>query len=189
METWEYPIEAVREAVSNAICHRNYETASNVQIRIFDDKIEVWGCGLLPEPLTPEKLKKEHKSILRNPFIGKCFFLIKFIEQWGTGTNRMIEECVKHGLPEPLFEEIAGDFVVTFRKGITEELLKERGLNERQMKAVSYIREKGSLTNKEHQVLFDVSKITASRDLKLLEKEGIVKSIGTGRRNLKYELK
>ncbi|GFO97816.1 putative transcriptional regulator [groundwater metagenome] len=73
IETWEYPIEAIREAVSNAICHRNYETASNVQIRIYDDRIEVWGCGLLPEPLTPENLKREHKSILRNPLIGKCF--------------------------------------------------------------------------------------------------------------------
>jgi len=85
IETWEYPIEAIREAVSNAICHRNYEIASNVQIRIFDDRIEIWGCGLLLPPLTPEKLKKEHKSVLRNPLIGKCFFLIKFIEQWGTG--------------------------------------------------------------------------------------------------------
>ena len=65
-EKWEYPIEAIREAITNAICHRNYETASNVQIRIFDDRIEIWGCGLLPEPLTPEDLKREHKSILTN---------------------------------------------------------------------------------------------------------------------------
>jgi ATP-dependent DNA helicase RecG len=111
-EKWEYPIEAIREAITNAICHRDYETASNVQIRIFDDRIEIWGCGLLPEPLTPEDLKREHKSILRNPQIGKSFFLIKFIEQWGTGTNRMIEQCLGHGLPEPLFEEVVGDFVL-----------------------------------------------------------------------------
>ena len=138
VERWEYPIEAIREAITNAICHRNYETASNVQIRIFDDRIEVWGCGPLPEPLTPEDLKREHKSILRNPQIGKSFFLIKFIEQWGTGTNRMIEQCLGHGLPEPLFEEVAGDFVVTFRKyNITEEILNE--LNDRQRKAIEYL--------------------------------------------------
>ena len=65
VERGEYPIEAIREAITNAICHRNYETASNVQIRIFDDRIEVWGCGPLPEPLTPEDLKREHKSISR----------------------------------------------------------------------------------------------------------------------------
>jgi ATP-dependent DNA helicase RecG len=58
-----------------------------------------------------------------------------------------------------------------------------------QIKAVSYIREKGSITNKEYNILFDVSRITATRDLKLLEKEGIVKRIGTGRRHLEYILK
>jgi len=93
IETWEYPIEAIREAVTNAICHRNYETASNVQIRIFDDRIEVWGCGPLPEPLTPEDLKREHKSVLRNPMIGKCLFLIKFIEQWGTAGTFVWGSC------------------------------------------------------------------------------------------------
>jgi len=178
IETWEYPIEAIREAVSNAICHRNYETASNVQIRIFDDRIEVWGCGLLPEPLTPEKLKKEHKSILRNPLIGKCFFLIKFIEQWGTGTNRMIEECVGHGLPEPLFEEIAGDFVVTFRKyNISDEILHE--LNERQQKAIEYLLKNKKITNTDYRELnLNISDRTALNDLNELVAKGIIAAIG-----------
>lgn len=189
IETWEYPIDAIREAITNAICHRDYEISANVQVRIFDDRIEIWGCGHLPEPLTVEDLKQRHISILRNPLVGKSFFWIKFIEQWGTGTNRIIDSCLNHGFPEPVFEELSGSLVVTLRKGITEELLKEKGLNERQIKAVSYIREKGSITNKEYLVLFDVSRITATRDLKLLEEEEIVKRIGTGRRDLKYVLK
>ena len=189
IETWEYPIDAIREAITNAICHRDYEISANVQVRIFDDRIEIWGCGHLPEPLTVEDLKQRHISILRNPLVGKCFFWIKFIEQWGTGTNRIIDSCLNHGFPEPVFEELSGSLVVTLRKGITEELLKEKGLNERQIKAVSYIREKGSITNKEYLILFDVSRITATRDLKLLEEEEIVKRIGTGKRDLKYVLK
>jgi ATP-dependent DNA helicase RecG len=88
VETWEYPIDAIREAVTNAICHRDYEECANAQVRIFDDRIEIWGCGALPEPLTVDDLKQSHRSILRNPLIGKCLFLIKFIEHWGTGTNR-----------------------------------------------------------------------------------------------------
>ncbi len=60
--------------------------------RMFDDRIEIWGVGSLPEPLTTDDLKKEHKSVLRNPALARSFFLIKFIEQWGTGTNRIIEE-------------------------------------------------------------------------------------------------
>ena len=85
-------------------------------MRIFDDRIEIWGVGPLLKPLKLEDLKKKHKSILRNHLIGKCFFLIKFIEEWGTGTNRIVEECLKHGLPEPLFEEITESLVIIFRK-------------------------------------------------------------------------
>jgi len=181
VERWEYPIEAIREAITNAICHRDYEPASNVQIRVFDDRIEVWGCGTLPEPLTPEDLKREHKSILRNPLIGKCFFLIKFIEQWGTGTNRMIERCLEEGLPEPLFEEVAGDFVVTFRKHlISEEFLKE--LNERQRKAIEYLLKHKKITNKEYRELNpDISDRTALNDLNELVDKGVIAAKGEKR--------
>jgi len=188
-EKWEYPPDVIREAIVNAICHRDYEVPSNVQVRIFDDRIEVWGCGLLPEPLTVEDLKGEHKSILRNPLIGKCFFLIKFIEQWGTGTNDMIDICLEWGLPEPVFKEVAGGLVVTVRKEITEEFLREKGLNERQMKAVFYVRERGSISNKEYQELLNVSRATATRDLRLLEGKEILRQVGKGRRDLKYVLK
>lgn len=130
--------EALREAITNAICHRNYKISSNVQIRIFDDRVEVWGYGSLPKPLTIEDLKKKHDSVLRNPLIGKCFFLIKYIEQWGTGTNRMIELCQKYRLPEPTFEEIGGSFVVTFRKSrISEEIMK--GLSEEEKIIMNYL--------------------------------------------------
>ena len=189
VETWEYPIDAIREAITNAICHRDYEEYANVQIRIFDDRIEIWGCGSLPEPLTVDDLKQSHRSILRNPLIGKCLFLIKFIEHWGTGTNRIIDACVAHGLPEPIFEELSGSLVVTLRKMISKESLMGMDLNERQIKAVSYVEEKGSITNKEYQVLFDVSRVTATRDLKLLEGKDLLKRIGKGKRDLKYVLK
>ena len=189
VETWEYPIDALREAVTNAICHRDYEERSNVQVRIFDDRVEVWGCGSLPEPLVVNDLKQSHRSILRNPLIGKCLFLIKFIEQWGTGTNRIINACVAHGLPEPIFEELSGSLVVTLRKMITTETLREMNLNERQIKAVLYVEEKGSIANKEYQVLFGVSRVTATRDLNLLEGNDILKRIGKGKRDLKYVFK
>lgn len=189
VETWEYPIDALREAVTNAICHRDYEEYANVQVRIFDDRIEIWGCGSLPEPLTVDDLKRSHRSILRNPLIGKCLFLIKFIEHWGTGTNRIIDACVAHGLPEPVFEELSGSLVVTLRKMFTKESLRDMNLNERQIKAVLYVEEKGSITNKEYQALFDVSRVTATRDLNLLEGRNILKRIGKGKRDLKYVFK
>jgi len=63
----------------NAICHRNYESTSNVQVRIFDDRIEVWNPGSLPEGWTVEKLKQKHESVPKNPLIADQFFLIKYI--------------------------------------------------------------------------------------------------------------
>lgn len=113
-EIWEFPKDALREAVINAVCHRNYEDSGNVQIRIFDDRLEVWNPGELPPEITIESLKKTHVSKPRNELIAKCFYLIKYIEQWGTGTNRIVRLCKEAGLPEPEFNLTAGSFVVTF---------------------------------------------------------------------------
>jgi ATP-dependent DNA helicase RecG len=176
-----YPPDAIREAIINAICHRDYEMQSNVQIRIFDDRIEVWGCGPLPEPLTLEDLKKKHRSILRNPLIGRCFFLIKYIEEWGTGTNRIVEWCLKYGLPEPIFEEASGSLVVTLRKyRVSDEDLEK--LNERQKKAVDFLKEQGRITLGKYMELNPgVTEKTSYRDLKRMEELGLIKSVGKKR--------
>lgn len=179
-EKYEYPPDAIREAIINAICHRDYEEASNVQIRIFDDRTEVWGCGRLLEPLTPEDLKKKHRSILRNPLIAKCFFLIKFVEQWGTGTNDIITMCLDWGLPEPLFEEIAGSFVVTFRKyQVTGKVLE--GLTERQRKIMEHLLKNKRLTVTVSSELLSVSEDTALRELSALINMNLINKVGKGK--------
>ena len=186
----EYPSDAIREAIVNAICHRDYESTGNVQVRIFDDRIEVWNPGSLPDPLTLEDLKKRHKSIPRNPLIAKCFFLIKFIEQWGTGTNEMVKRCLEWGLPEPEFEYVTGDVVVTFMKTkLTEEYLDKLGLNERQKKAIKYLKENKEITLSKFRVLHpEISDRTLRKDLDDIVKAGIVKPVGE-KRGRKYVLK
>jgi len=185
-ENWEYPIEAVREAITNAICHRDYEIASNVQIRIFNDRIEIWGCGHLPEPLKLEDLKRKHDSLLRNCLIGECFFLIKFVEEWGTGTNRILKECLDHGLPEPLFELIAENLVVTIRKyKITDEILKE--LKEEEKNIVNHILKHEKISRKEGVTILKVSPATVYRYFKSLENRGIIQRMGKGK-NIYYVL-
>jgi len=178
VEKWEYPIEAVREAITNAICHKDYEISSNVQIRIFDDRIEIWGCGSLPEPLTTDDLKKNHRSILRNSLIGECLFLIRYIEEWGTGTNRIIKECLKSGLPEPLFEMVTKTLVVTFKKyKITNEILS--GLNERQQKGIKYLIKHEKITNKEYrQINSNVTDRTVLNDFNELIDKKIITARG-----------
>ncbi len=84
----------------------------------------------MPEPLTADDLKGDHDSTLRNPLIAECFFKIGFIENWGTGTRRIISSCLENGLPEPVFEIKSGSLVVTINKFKFVQF--ENELNERQ---------------------------------------------------------
>jgi ATP-dependent DNA helicase RecG len=181
-ERWEYPLEALREAVINAICHRDYASSGEVQVRLFDDRLEVWNPGTLPEGLTPEDLKRAHLSRPRNKLLAQAFFLVKYIEQWGTGTLRMIEACRAAGFPEPAFAERAASFVVTFSKSkLTREYLERLGLSERQLRAVEYVRAKGRITNREYVELVRISRATAARDLSDLVQKGVLRRRGRGR--------
>ena len=115
-ERWEYPIDALREVITNAICHRDYTSSSSVDVAIYDDRIEISNPGKLPSELTIEQLKKTHKSIPRNRLIAKAFYHIKYIEKWGTGILEMIAILKKNGFPEPEFVQKQGAFWVTIMK-------------------------------------------------------------------------
>ncbi|QDA32234.1 transcriptional regulator [Thermococcus indicus] len=190
-EIWDYPLDALREAIINALIHRDYTDPSSIQIKIFDDFIWIWNPGKLPEGISLEDLKKEmHPSKLRNPTIAQVFYYAGLIERWGTGTFKMVRLCLENGLPEPEFKEEAGGFLVLLRKDIyTEDYLRKLGLNDRQIRAVLYVKEKGRIGNKEYQELFGVSKPTASRELDSLVKKGILARIGATGRGTHYVLK
>ena len=188
-DIWDYPIEAIREAVINALIHKDYSSPAEIQIRIYDDKIWIWNPGKLPPQLTIEDLKREHSSYPRNPLIANDFYLAGFIERWGSGTRRIVDLCKAQGLPEPDYKEEQGGFSVWFYKDIfTEENLRKMGLNERQIKAVIYVKEKGKITNSEYQKLTEVSKPTATRDLKILVEMQILKQEGITGRGTFYKL-
>jgi len=165
-DIWDYPIEAIREAVINALIHKDYLSTAEIQIKVYDDRIWMWNPGKLPEELSIEDLKKEHSSYPRNPLIANVFYLAGFIERWGSGTKRIVDLCKEQNLPEPDYKEEQGGFSVWFYKDIyTEENLRKMGLNERQIKAVMYVKEKGKITNREYQKINQVSRQTASREL------------------------
>jgi len=188
-EVWDYPLEALREAVINAVCHRDYTVPSNTEVRIYDDELIVWNPGGLPLGLTVEDLYRPHPSVLRNKGIGGFFYDMGLIEQWGSGIDKMRKACVKAGIPEPKFEEHQG-FRVIFRKDIyTEEYLQKIGLNERQIKAVMYVKEKRKITNQEFQKLLNVSKRTVTNDLEDLVKRQLFEKVGTRGRGTFYKLK
>ena len=189
-EIWEYPLPAIREALINALIHRDY-FKSNVQtqVKIFDDYIWFYNIGGLPEGITLEDLKKPHSSVPRNPLIVHIFYLAGLIEEVGSGIGRMTESLKSQGLPEPEFKEEMGGFSVRFYKDVyTEENLRKMGLNERQIKAVMYVKEKGKITNKDYRELTGLSDEGARLDLLKLLEVGIFTLKGKGR-NAYYIIK
>jgi len=179
VETFEYPKEAIREALHNAVAHKDYAGATPIQISVYKDKIMIWNYGKLPENWTIDTLQKKHSSVPHNPDISNAFFRIGYIEAWGRGIRKMNEQCAAAGLPQPLYYYESSGFWVVFRKDtLNEEDLRAKGLNERQIKAVLFVKEKGRITNKEYQVINETNRRTALRDLDDLCKQGILERMG-----------
>jgi ATP-dependent DNA helicase RecG len=178
IEKGEYPVAAIREMLLNALVHRNYMGAP-IQIRVYDDKISIWNEGILPDGLTLDALKRSHSSRPRNPIIADVCFKGGYIDAWGRGTIKIIDTCNQASLPEPEMIELDGGFSLTlFKDKISPEKLGKLGLNDRQIKAVLILNEKGKITNKEYQEINETTERTASRDLSDLVEKGIIKSSG-----------
>lgn len=190
-DIWDYPLTAIREALLNVLVHRDYfDIANFTLIKVYDDHMWFHNPGGLPEGITIEQLKRAHSSVFRNPLIAKVFYLAGFIEQYGSGTVRMVEWMKEAGLPEPEYKEEMGGFSVYFYKDVyTEENLRKMGLNERQIKAVMYVKEKRKITNREYQGICNTSERTATRDLTDLVSKEILEQIGITGKGTGYILK
>lgn len=115
----ELPIDAVKEAIVNAVCHRDYTSNASVQIMLFRDRLEVWNPGTLPYGLTVQKLHGPHKSLPTNPLLADPMYWNGYIEKVGTGTEDIINKCHEYGLRTPEFYQEEDFRVVIWR--INEE--------------------------------------------------------------------
>ncbi|MCG2713340.1 MAG: DeoR family transcriptional regulator [Candidatus Omnitrophica bacterium] len=181
-DKFDYPIRALREAVINGLIHRDYFNLADVRVFIFDDRIEIVSPGPFPEGVTPEKPK--HKPV--NKILSDLMYDIGYIEKYGSGIYLENELCLKNGNPKPVYEIDPIQTKVIFKsqvKDVTvveieEKILEE--LNERQKKAIEYIRKNGKITRKEYEKLCKTSERTANRELTELIKKGIIKKTGSG---------
>jgi len=188
VETYEYPKEAIREALLNAVAHKDYSGGVPIQISVYTDKLMIWNEGQLPENWTIETLLDKHASKPFNPDIANSLFRSGYIESWGRGISKMTEECFISGLPTPLFFFKSSGFWVEFRKDIYNQTqLKELGLNERQIKAVLFVGDNGEITNKTYQEINDTKQTLSSQELSELVEKGILKSSGVKGRGAKYQ--
>ena len=175
-----YPRFAVREALVNAICHRDYRLSGRrVEIRMFSDRLEMISPGGLPGYITVDNIVDEHYS--RNPRIVNGLYQWGYIEELGLGIDRMIEEMVDAGQPPPLFKATPYSFTVTLTSKKIAPPARQwaRRMNERQAQALTYVRENGSITNREYQALCPtVSAETLRLDLVDLVERGALLKIG-----------
>ena len=185
----EYPVDAVREMILNALVHRNY-LGAQTQLRLDDHSLSIWNDGALPDGITEADLKRPHASKPRNPLIADVCFKSGYIDSWGRGTIRILEACDEFDLPEPEMMDFQGGFKVTLYKDrYSEEQLKKLGLNERQIEAVKFVKNNGRISNQEYQQINDTTKNTATRDLKKLVDNRILQSSGVSGAGSYYTLK
>ncbi|CAN2043396.1 ATP-dependent DNA helicase [Candidatus Magnetomoraceae bacterium gMMP-13] len=131
IDRYEVPLEAIREALVNAVVHRDYSiSGSDIKFAIFDDRIEIISPGALPRSLELEDILAG-RSEIRNHVIARFFKEINFIEQWGTGIKKMIRLCREAGLKKPKMRESGLFFQVVFYKKADQKNLKAEKLHKK----------------------------------------------------------
>ena len=188
-ETPEYPISVVREAIVNAVAHRDYSIrGDHIRVLMFSDRLEVYSPGRLPGHVTLDNLL--HERFSRNEAIVQVLSEMRFIERLGYGIDRMIAVCKEEGLREPVFAETAAGFQVTiYGRGASlvgaappASMWAHLRLNPRQEKALTFLQEHRRITNRDYQKLCpEASPETLRRDFADLVDRGILLKIGEKR--------
>lgn len=203
IEELEIPEEALREVIYNAIVHKDY-TGSPIQMRVYDNHIEIWNDGLLPDSLTTQQLFQQHSSHPRNKNIANAFFKAGFIESWGSGYEKITEGLQRAGLPMPIVQEVEGGVKVSIKRRSLNEIIKvldskisTKGVanvsndvtnnvtnkdtskfTKRQKLICEIIKDNPHITANEMSATLSVTSRTIYRDLAKLQKENIVRHEG-----------
>ena len=114
IESLPVPEEALREALLNALIHKDYASHSPIQIRVYPDKLQVWNSAVLPEGWTAETLLAGHSSHPFNPLVAAAFFRAGEIEAWGRGIQRILEACAAAETPSPVIRYSVIDYWFEF---------------------------------------------------------------------------
>jgi ATP-dependent DNA helicase RecG len=183
IETLEYPEGALREAILNAIIHRDYGGNTFFTIKVFDNSLELWNEGELMHPLNIESLKMQHLSRLRNKLIANIFYRSGQIEAWGRGTLKILEEARNGDYPHPEFEAFEGGILVRFGKKIFAEKQHNPSISEIKHadNILKLIRENPKIKIKEMAVKLSMSDRNIRRILMELVNAKIIDRMGSNK--------
>ena len=191
IEELEYPEEALREAILNAIIHKDY-TGVHIQLSVYDDKIVLWNPGKLPDEIPIDKLMQKHPSIPRNRYIADIFFKAGYIEAWGRGIDKITQGFLSAKKPQPLFEELGNGFMVTLHK-TSPDLATDKvpdkvpdkvldrvpdNLTKNQQKIITLLKQNKTVSMAEMAENIGISKRKVLDNTNKLKKMGLIRRIG-----------
>ncbi len=132
VETYLFPFDALREALLNAVVHKDYSSGIPIQISVYDHQIVIWNPGCLPDNWTIERLLGKHPSAPFNPLLANTFFRSGYIESWGRGIEKIQQACQQHNIPKPVFDFGMAGLMLTFQANPKhmQAALVESGLGE-----------------------------------------------------------
>lgn len=180
IEEYPFPETALREALLNAVAHKDYSQGHPIQISVYENKIIFWNEGELPEHWTAKKLIQKHPSRPFNPDIASTFFRAGLIEAWGRGTLKMVSDCKQAGLPAPVFDVDASDISVTFKRKIsaTVEKTVEKTVDKTVERILALIAANPSITTKTLEKETGLTRRGVEYNIKRLKEEGKLERIG-----------
>lgn len=190
IERYFVPEEALREALLNALCHKQYQSGVPIQISVYEDKLYIANCGCLPENWTLENLMRKHASSPYNPNIAHVFYLAGFIESWGRGVEKICAACRKDGVPQPVYTVNPGDIMIQFTapeervvhvsRKVTDRVTDRVTENEKRLLAL--LAEDPGYTLAQLVERTGVSRKTVAQRLKKLKDEGAIERVGSDRK-------
>ena len=163
VETYPFPKEAVREAIFNAIVHKDYSASIPIQISVYRDKLYIGNDCVLPPDWTAETFLGKHKSIPYNPDIANTFYKAGFIESWGRGIEKICTICKEYGTPEPEYVVHSNDIMVCFKANVPQNVPQNRTLEELILRE---IKNNNRITRQEIADIAGVNIKTIARQLK-----------------------
>ena len=184
IETYPFPKAAIREAVYNAIVHKNYATQIPIQISIYKDKLYISNDCILPAGWTVETLMGKHRSKPFNPNIANGFFRAGFIETWGRGIEKICEACRNYGTTLPEYTVYPEDIMIKFEALNTAKNIANSSKNkieENTPIVLEFLRQYPKTTQKNIIENLNISKRTLERIISLLKEDGYIERIGNNR--------
>jgi ATP-dependent DNA helicase RecG len=183
IETYPIPRQAFREAVLNAVIHRNYSTGNPIRIHIYPGKVLIYNDGRLPESWTVEDFLAPHTSIPYNPLIANAFFRSGQIEAWGRGIEKINESCKSWGKPEPSYSIRPNEVMIGFDTdvGIVDNIVDKFGPNSVQIKIIELMKAEPKISAKAIAKEVGIAQRNVQANIQKLKTIGLIERIGSAK--------